>query len=314
MQQRLSEELSKQPKNKLLQINLYECIIKITISGDVRHPMKIYETIDINTLYKIEHISKFTSITRGLTLIASIVFLIWFIIPIVFGILNIGNIFGILLCAYFIFMYGFRRTFLRIKHNFSQNSFLSVCWHGGKIVIIAFLIYAAVITAFMFIVSFIPPVPNSTAIVLGCQVNYDKPSMMLQERIDAAANYMIDNRDARLIASGGLGEGDRISEAECIINELEDDHINRTRMYKEDNSYKTSENIENSILIIENYKLEPNVAIVTDFFHQLRVRLILQSDGYEGNIGAINAETNIFFAPTYIVREWFAIPKELFLS
>lgn len=275
--------------------------------------MKIYETIDINTLYKIEHIGKFTSIARWLTLILSFIFLVWFLIPIGFGILNIGNIFGILLCLYFIFMYGFRRHFLRIKHKFSQNSILSVCWHGGKIVITLFLIYAIVITAFMFIVSLITPVSNSTAIVLGCQVNFNKPSMMLQERIDAAANYMIENHDARLIASGGIGEGDLMSEAECIIRELEDDHISRLRMYMEDNSYNTQENIENSLWIIENYKLDSNVAIVTDFFHQLRVRLILQKNGYEGNIGAVNAETNILFIPTYIVREWFAIPKALFL-
>lgn len=276
--------------------------------------MKIYETIDINTLYKIEHISRFTSITRGLTLIASFIFLIWFLIPIGFGILNIGNIFGILLCIYFIFMYGFRKTFLRIKHSFSQNSILSVCWHGGKIVIIAFLIYAAVITAFMFIVSLIPPAPNSTAIVLGCQVNYDKPSLMLQSRIDAAADYMIENRDARLVASGGLSEGDRISESECIINELENDHISRVRMYNENKSKNTSENINNSLVIIDSQGLEKNVAIVTDFFHQLRVRLILQSNGYEGEIGSVNAETNLFFIPTYIVREWFAIPNELFFK
>lgn len=274
--------------------------------------MKIYETIDINTLYKIEHVSKFTSITRGLTLILSFIFLLWFIIPIGFGILNVGNIFGILLCAYFIFMYGFRRTFLRIKHCFSQNSILSVCWHGGKIVITAFLIYAAVITAFMFIVSLIGPVPNSTAIVMGCQVNVDEPSMMLQDRIDAAAEYMIENRDARLIASGGIGEDDLISESECIIRELENDHISRVRMYMEDKSHNTSENIENSLAIIEQYNLDSDVAIVTDFFHQLRVRLILQKNGHQGDIGAVNAETNIFFIPTYIVREWFAIPKALF--
>ena len=82
-------------------------------------------------------------------------------------------------------------------------------------------------------------------------------------------------------------------------------------MYLEDNSSNTSENIENSIEIIDNYGLEPNVAIVTDFFHQLRARLILQKNDYQGNIGAVNANTNILFAPTYIVREWFAIVKEL---
>lgn len=273
--------------------------------------MKLPEPIDINTLYKIEHINKFTRLARIITLMLSFIFLIWFIIPIGFGILNVGNFVGILLCLFFIFTYGFRRTFLRIKHYFSQNSVLSILWHCGKIAITAFIIYAFVITAFMMIVSLIPPASNSTAVVLGCQVRGREPSLMLQERINAASNYMIDNPNARLIASGGKGEGEDISEAECIINELEQDKITRVRMYLEKESHNTSENIENSIQIIDNYGLEENVAIVTDFFHQLRARLILQSNDYQGYIGSVNANTNILFAPTYIVREWFAIIKEL---
>ena len=172
--------------------------------------MRLPEPIDINTLYKIEHISKFTRIARIITLMLSFIFLIWFIIPIGFGILNFGNIFGIFLCLFFIFTYGFRRTFLRIKHYFSQHGVLSVCWHCGKIAITFFLIYAIVITAFMMIVSFIPPAQNSTAIVLGCQVRGREPSLMLQERINAASDYMIDNPAARLIASGGKAKA-RIS-------------------------------------------------------------------------------------------------------
>lgn len=273
--------------------------------------MKLPEQIDIHTLYRIEHINKFTRLARIITLLLSFIFLIWFIIPIGFGIFNIGNIFGILMCLFFIFTYGFRRTFLRIKCYFSQNSVLSVCWHCGKIAVTAFLIYAIVITGFMMIVSFIPPSPNSTAIVLGCQVKGKEPSLMLQERIDAAANYMIDNPNARLIASGGRGKGEDISEAECIIRELEEDKITRLRMYLEKESHNTYENIENSIQIIENYELEENVAIVTDFFHQLRARLIFQRLDYEGYIGSVNANTNILFAPTYVVREWFAIINEL---
>lgn len=275
--------------------------------------MKLPEPIDINTLYRIEHISKFTRLARIITLMLSFIFLIWFIIPIGFGILNLGNIFGIILCLFFIFTYGFRRTFLKIKHYFSQHGVLSICWHCGKIAVTSFLIYAFVITAFMLIVSLIPPAPNSTAIVLGCQVRGREPSLMLQERINAASNYMIDNTSARLIASGGKGEGEDISEAECIIAELEEDNIKRVRMYLEKNSHNTSENIEFSIQIIDNYGLDQNVAVVTDFFHQLRARLILQKNDYQGQIGSVNANTNILFAPTYIVREWFAIIKELIL-
>lgn len=276
--------------------------------------MKLPKPIDINTLYRIEHLNKFTRLARIIILLLSFIFLIWFIIPIGYGILNIGNIVGILLCLFFIFIYGFRRTFLMIKHYCFQNGILSVCWHCMKIAVASFLIYALVITGFMVISSFIPPAANSTAIVLGCQVKGKEPSLMLQERINAAANYMIDNHSARLIASGGKGNGEDISEAECIIRELEDDHITWFRMYMEDDSHSTSENMENSIKVIENYGLEENVAVITDFFHQLRARIILQRLDYQGTIGAVNSNTNILFAPTYIVREWFAILNELFFK
>ena len=53
-------------------------------------------------------------------------------------------------------------------------------------------------------------------IVLGAGVNGTVPKNPLRVRIERAAEYMSENEDTILIASGGQGSGEDISEAECI--------------------------------------------------------------------------------------------------
>ena len=47
-------------------------------------------------------------------------------------------------------------------------------------------------------------------------------------------------------------------------------------------------------------------------FHQFRAKLIAQKQGFNGSIGAVSADTDLRFVPTYIAGEWFAIPTVLF--
>ncbi len=57
---------------------------------------------------------------------------------------------------------------------------------------------------------------ESTVIVLGCQVRGTEPSLTLQRRVDAAADYLRAHPQARCVASGGQSDDEEISEAECI--------------------------------------------------------------------------------------------------
>ena len=58
--------------------------------------------------------------------------------------------------------------------------------------------------------------PPEVLIVLGCQVIGDEPSEMLQSRLDAAYYAMEKYPDSICIVTGGKGNGEGITEAECM--------------------------------------------------------------------------------------------------
>ncbi|MCL6571812.1 MAG: YdcF family protein, partial [Bacillus sp. (in: Bacteria)] len=57
-------------------------------------------------------------------------------------------------------------------------------------------------------------------IVLGASVKGTVPSLAFASRINSAAYYLKKNKDSIVIASGGRGPGEDISEAESIKREL----------------------------------------------------------------------------------------------
>ena len=89
------------------------------------------------------------------------------------------------------------------------------------------------------------------AVVLGCQVKSEKPSRILGERIDAACQYLQSHPAAVAVLSGGQGENEGISEAECMYRELVARGIEADRLYKEESSTNTPTNLRNSRAILE---------------------------------------------------------------
>ena len=90
-----------------------------------------------------------------------------------------------------------------------------------------------------------------TVIVLGCQVLEDgRPSLMLQKRIDAAYGYLSAHPDAACVASGGLDDSETVTEAQCIRSTLVSMGIDEGRIYLEDRSRSTEENLSFSAAIM----------------------------------------------------------------
>ena len=85
---------------------------------------------------------------------------------------------------------------------------------------------------------------SNVAIVLGCIVNGDKPGIFLKGRINAAYKYLNENPNAIAILSGGQGNGENISEAQCMFNTLTEMGIDESRLLIEDKSTSTSENLK----------------------------------------------------------------------
>lgn len=236
-------------------------------------------------------------------------FTVWFIIPIVFSsIVNIGNITGIILFS-LIFVALMKAdklssTLSAVKSKKAGKVFLSfIC-----VVLCAVVLTASAETVFMITAAVKSPEPSATVVVLGCRVYGERPSRMMVARLKAAQRYLEDNPDSVCILSGGQGEDEDISEAECMYRYLVSAGISTDRLYKEDKSTSTRENLAFSKEIIEREGLNKNIAIATNEFHEYRAQQIAKSLGFES--GAVSGVTEIWVLPTYYVRELYGILYE----
>ena len=57
-------------------------------------------------------------------------------------------------------------------------------------------------------------------VILGCQINPWGPSVLLQDRLDKALDYLEDHPDMTVVVSGGQGPDEHISEAQCMYDYL----------------------------------------------------------------------------------------------
>ena len=121
---------------------------------------------------------------------------------------------------------------------------------------------------------------DCTVVVLGCQVFPDgHPSLMLRGRINAAYDYLSAHPDAVCVASGGMDDSEPITEAQCIRDTLVSMGIDPGRIYMEDRSRSTEENLAFSAELIRANGLPTDVAIASDNFHQLRGAIWAERSG-----------------------------------
>lgn len=150
-------------------------------------------------------------------------------------------------------------------------------------------------------------VPNHAdyIIILGARVKGEVPSLALQYRIDAAANYMKKNIETIAIASGGQGPGEDITEAEAIKRGLLSHGINSARILLEDRSTDTVENIRFSKKLIPD-NLQTGLLVSNDY-HLYRAKSIARDQGL--NLEGLPAKTPTIAIPKSYGREYLAITK-----
>lgn len=236
--------------------------------------------------------------------------LILFLIPIVFiGIINAGNLAGILLStgillcgAYMERILGFFFEFCKKRHG----KILTVILCLALCTAISLVIYSGICISAKF--SVLPTEPT-VAIVLGCKVNPDGPSLMLKSRIDAAYEFLKANPDTKCIVSGGKGNDEHMSEAQCMYDELTAMGIDEERIFIEDKSSNTRENLSYSLDIIKDNNLSQNVTIITNEFHQHRASQIASKLGLTSC--HVSGPTPFWLFPTYFLREIGGVILEL---
>ncbi|WP_462409655.1 YdcF family protein [Neobacillus sp. Marseille-QA0830] len=176
------------------------------------------------------------------------------------------------------------------------------------ILLILGLLYAGILQYKISQYSHLEPPKNADyIIVLGARVKGTTPTSVFATRIDAAADYLKENRKTFVIASGGQGRGEDISEAEAIKRELVKQGIDESRIILEDQSTSTYENI------LYSKKLLPkNIGqgvIVTNTFHMYRAIAIARQQDLD--LSGMPSKTPFISVPKNYFREYMAITKYL---
>ncbi len=237
---------------------------------------------------------------------------LWFFLPfVVAGICNIGNITGIAVSI----LLMLSMKYMAFVHNWAMQLAKTNAGKGVLIVISILFISIAVLvvaeSACMIRAAIKVPEKNATAVVLGCRVYGERPSLSLLERLEAAYDYLVEHPEAVCIVSGGKGQGEDISEAEAMYRWLTDKGIDGARIYKEEQSTNTDENIRFSKEVIKENGLNEQIAIVTSEYHTYRASLLAEKYGLQ--YGSAPGKTAVWLFPTFYVRELYAILAEWIL-
>ena len=152
--------------------------------------------------------------------------------------------------------------------------------------------------------------PCDYLIVLGCAVNTDKPSQMLGYRIDATYAYLRKNPNTQCIVSGGLGQGDSVTEAQCIFNELTARGIPADRIWLEEQATSTLETFTNVKALLQEKTggIPENIAVLSSEFHLYRAEMMGEDLGMPVKTVAAKTE-RIGLLGNYFIREILAVWK-----
>lgn len=239
---------------------------------------------------------------RAVLLVLVLILALWFVLFGAFGFVNIGIIVGFLLLALLILFWPQVRQ--RLKALWKKR--------GGRVLMVVLFSLLGLLLVWMAVLSvkvvsgMRQPKSNAeTVIVLGCQVRGEQPSRLLAHRIDAAADYLTAHPQAVCIVSGGQGSNESISEAECMRRGLVLRGIAEDRIYMEDRSTSTKENLRFSKALIEENGLPQKVLLVSNNFHLYRALQLAKAQQVEAE--GLPAACEWYMLPPYIFREVLAL-------
>lgn len=234
---------------------------------------------------------------------------LFYFMPIVLGgIFNLGTLAGLLIFGG-LFLWGvFRPKILKTLPRIRKKKVLRFLTNAFCVLFAVGLAGAAVISGLMIRAIRSEPAEDATVVVLGCLVKDGRPSKTLRTRINAAREYLQAHPDAQCVLSGGQGSDEEMSEADCMYAELVNAGIEKERLFIEDRSTSTRENLAFTLELIKENGLNENIAIVTNEFHEYRAGLIAHKLGID--FSAVPAASSRGLLPVYWTRELFGVVYE----
>lgn len=142
------------------------------------------------------------------------------------------------------------------------------------------------------------------AVILGAKVNGEIPSLSLQRRLEAAAEYAERFPKVIFVLAGGQGADEEISEAEAMKRYLLQRGIAEERLLLEEQSTSTYENL---LYAKELLPEAAGVTIISSDYHLARAQFLAGQLGWETDTVAASTPNSI--KAKVLVRERAALFK-----
>lgn len=228
--------------------------------------------------------------------------ILWFCLPVLHGGFGVGSVFGIGVCAAGIalaLLYPKAAARGGIQRGLARTAVglyvLGLGWAGYLTVLIISYQAAAV-----------PQGLN--VVVLGAQVySAERMGVSLSNRVDRAYEYLKENPESKCIVTGGQGSNEPCPESLTSRNALIRRGLEPERVFAEDKSRNTRENLEYAMETARENGLDTNVVVVSQSFHLYRAVRLAESAGFTAS--GLAAETDPIIYPSYYGRELLSLTK-----
>lgn len=242
------------------------------------------------------------SLVRWLLIFGIIIVFCWCNIAIGIAGINIAVLANMAVCFLFLYLFVFWDKIKAVKGKWKKRGrnavlilvgLLSACYIGISIPMAVHALSRTQDEA-------------ATVIVLGCKINGDQPSLMLALRLETAYAFLLEHPNSVCVVTGGQGADEIMPEGEAMKAYLVRRGLDEKRIYVEDKSTSTQENIKFAADIIEREGLNKNVVMATDDFHQWRSQIFGKQNGLTC-ASAGSCATPWYFLPYYWTREVFGV-------
>lgn len=227
---------------------------------------------------------------------------LWFLMPLLHGGFFMGTIFGFSVSAAGMLLLLFYRRMTE-RGGWRKNCVNIVC--------VAFclgLCWAGYLTGMMLSAQYRTPPRGVNVIVLGAQVySAERMGVSLTGRVEKAYEYLSENPEAQCIVTGGQGSDEPCPEALTQRNVLVNKGIDKNRIYMEDESKNTRENLNFAMAIARQENLGTEFVIVTQSFHMYRALMLAENAGFTAY--SLVADTDPILFPEYFGRELLSLTK-----
>lgn len=154
-------------------------------------------------------------------------------------------------------------------------------------------------------------------VVFGCHVNKDGPSIQLRERLDAALGYWREHPDVKIVVSGGKGDNEHESEAQCMHDYLIEHGVSEESVLMEDQSRNTHQNVLYTHELLQStvdsgaWEQPGRYVLVSSDFHLSRILMLWgRGFGTTSNVTTVPAPvSSVPYRVQMLFREPLALVK-----